>query len=337
VRTLITFSSSIYTPTFSIKYSQDVAELRQLTTTAADKSGKPRDGLRGIPWLRNTPVHDLSSDQREVLARTRVVGTVHTVLATSMLSLMPILELITLAWETWHSAPRHFARLMLRKLDPCSLVWCTLVLMRFLHVVVLNISLCVASVHFVGGFLFTSGHHTFKCFWSEFAAIKLFAQLMVLASIQSWFSWPSTFDAMHPYVQAAAAVFAGIHILLYMSFCLRTLSLCLRNIEYTESELCRFFDASRRKERVFQTFLDAELAFIARVQREFGSTQNSSCEEEATPSNSLSITGVTASPRQRRRRSSQMDLLREQVSIIANLGPFTELEEEKFPNKTHND
>mmetsp|Transcript_23799 Transcript_23799/g.29255 ORF Transcript_23799/g.29255 Transcript_23799/m.29255 type:complete len:493 (+) Transcript_23799:89-1567(+) len=315
----------------------DVSELRQQTTAASDESGKSSDELRGIPWLRNTTVHNFSSDQREMVARTNVVGAVHTILATSMLTLMPLLELIALAWETWHFAPFHFTRLV-RSLDPCSLVWCTLALMRFLHIVVLTISVCVFMVHFIAGFFFTSGHHTFKGFWSEFAATKLFAQLMVLASIQSWFSWPSVFDAMHPYVQAVALVFAGLHILWYTRFCIRTLFLCLRNVEYKESELCRFFDASRRKERAFQTFLDAQLAFIARVQREFGATHNSSSEEKATDmSSSLSVEGKTRSSRQNGRRSSQMDLVREQVSIIAKLGSFMEVEKENSPIKTHID
>ena len=51
-----------------------------------------------------------------------------------------------------------------------------------------------------------------------------------------------------------------------MRFALRNGLLCLRNVEYSEPELAAIFEVWRRREAAVQTLLDAQLAFVARVQ-----------------------------------------------------------------------
>jgi len=51
-----------------------------------------------------------------------------------------------------------------------------------------------------------------------------------------------------------------------LRFALRNGLLCLRNVEYSEPELAAIFEVWRRREAAVQTLLDAQLAFVARVQ-----------------------------------------------------------------------
>ena len=42
----------------------------------------------------------------------------------------------------------------------------------------------VFGYHFMIGFFSSSRHHSFKGFWAEYAACRMFAQLMLLAALQ---------------------------------------------------------------------------------------------------------------------------------------------------------
>ena len=115
----------------------------------------------------------------------------HCLLASGMLSGLPFLELIALAWDAWASAALpapHFVAAL--RGDPCGITWCAVWLLRLLHVGAINLCMSVFGYHFMIGFFSSSRHHSFKGFWAEYAACRMFAQLMLLAALQSWFAWP---------------------------------------------------------------------------------------------------------------------------------------------------
>ena len=122
----------------------------------------------------------------------------------------------------------------------------------------------VFGYHFIAGF-FVAGH-SFKGFWAEYAACRLFAQLIMLAAVQSWFAWPDAFDSQPLALRVCALGAAACSVLWTMDFCVRNLMLCLRNVEYSEEELAARFDGGRRREAMLQTVIDAQLAVIARIQ-----------------------------------------------------------------------
>ena len=130
--------------------------------------------------------------------------------------------------------------------------------------------------HFMLGFFVPRRHHAYKGFWSEYSACRLFAQLMLLASLQSCFSWPHSFDALPPWVRVAALGATGLHVAGCLVFCVRNALLCLRNVEYSEGELAAIFQKWRSREVAFQTLLDAQLAFIGHVQAHLHSHEDSS-------------------------------------------------------------
>ena len=138
-----------------------------------------------MPWLRDAKIKELPAEQRAELARTTIVGTVHCLLASGMLSGLPFLELIALAWDGWASAALpvpHFVAAL--RADPCGLAWSITWLLRLLHVGTINLCMSVFGYHFMIGFFSSSRHHSFKGFWAEYAACRMFAQLMLLAAVQ---------------------------------------------------------------------------------------------------------------------------------------------------------
>mmetsp|Transcript_48563 Transcript_48563/g.134702 ORF Transcript_48563/g.134702 Transcript_48563/m.134702 type:complete len:178 (+) Transcript_48563:266-799(+) len=124
----------------------------------------------------------------------------------------------------------------------------------------------VFTFHFTLGFFSPSRHHAFKGFWAEYSACRLFAQLMQLASLQAAFAWPLAFDSLPQPLRVGAVVGAALHGASSFFFCARNAMLCLRNVEYSEAELAIIFEQWRGLEVAVQTLLDAQLAFIARVQ-----------------------------------------------------------------------
>jgi len=317
----------------------DVAKLRVQTTTAGGASGgKPLKTLKGIPWLRDTPMQELSSVQHGVMARTSIIGTVHVWLALGMLSFMPVLELIVVLYEGYYSIPSYHLVRIRNNMDPFSIAYCLLASIRLMHVVVMAISLGLFGYHFTAGFFHVDGgNHAYKGFWSEFAAAKLFAQLMVLAALQSPFSWPHQDTTTN---SIPLFVIAALHAFWYASFCIRTFFLCMRNIEYTDAELCRFFDATRQKELIVQTFLDAQLAFIARVQQEFLNTTKND-DNSTKDEGNITAPAVVGRPLLRK-QSSQIELLREQMLIIASFGSIRDIKKQEDSNdndtsKPHDD
>lgn len=130
------------------------------------------------------------------------------------------------------------------------------------------VCLSVFTFHFVLGFFVTGGNHSYRGFWAEYAACRLFAALMLLAALHSWFSWPACFDSQSTAVQAVALAVAAAHALPALHFCARNALLCLRNVEYSEDELASLFVQWRGQEVLSQTLLDAQLAFVNAVQEQ---------------------------------------------------------------------
>ena len=139
---------------------------------------------------------------------------------------------------------------------------------RLIHVLAINLGLMLFSFHFCLGFFTASGGHSYKGFWAEFATCVDFAQLMLLGAISSWFKDFEEFEMRDNWVKGGAYAVAGAHAAYAFVFCGRNLLLCLRNVEYKEKSLAKIFDKYKRDEVIFQTLLDVELAFIARVQHE---------------------------------------------------------------------
>ena len=79
----------------------------------------------------------------------------------------------------------------------------------------------VFGYHFMIGFFSSSRHHSFKGFWAEYAACRMFAQLMLLAALQSWFAWPDAFNALPHALRAAALALAAAHSVSCLRFALR--------------------------------------------------------------------------------------------------------------------
>eukprot|EP00308_Calcidiscus_leptoporus_P026052 CAMPEP_0119388282 /NCGR_PEP_ID=MMETSP1334-20130426/104335_1 /TAXON_ID=127549 /ORGANISM="Calcidiscus leptoporus, Strain RCC1130" /LENGTH=147 /DNA_ID=CAMNT_0007410223 /DNA_START=81 /DNA_END=521 /DNA_ORIENTATION=+ len=122
--------------------------------------------------------------------------------------------------------------------------------------------------HFLLGFFSPARHHSFKGFWAEYVACRLFAQLMLLAAVQAWFSWPDSFDALPLTLRVAALTAAWVQMGLCFNFCARNALLIIRNVEFNDAELAAMFCQWRTHEKVVNTLLDAQLAFISVVQAE---------------------------------------------------------------------
>ena len=242
-------------------HDHSVASLRQQTSLAAEGAESRSARLAGVPWLEEAHVKALPADVRAEMARTTIVGTVHTLLATSMLSLLPLLELLALAGDAWSAAEERSLAF-----DARSVAWCAVALSRLLPVGAINVCTSVFAFHFVGGFFSREAHHGFKGFWAEYVACRLFAQLMLLAAVQSWFAWPAAFDAAPQPLRAAALLAAAAHLVSCGLFCARNALLCMRNVEYDQDELAGLFALWRAQESAVQTLLDAQLALYERVQ-----------------------------------------------------------------------
>jgi hypothetical protein len=121
-----------------------------------------------------------------------------------MLSALPSLDFIAAGHDAWYLVSGggvHWARLV--QYDPCAVAYTLILGLRLLHVLTIQVCMSVFVFHFLVGF-FLPGDHSHKGFWAEYCACRLFCQLMLLAAINSWFSWPHLFDAMPVLVQCVA-------------------------------------------------------------------------------------------------------------------------------------
>ncbi|GMI48013.1 hypothetical protein TrCOL_g5703 [Triparma columacea] len=206
----------------------------------------------------------LEGEKRAELGRTAIVGSIHVLLALAMLSTLPALEGIALVFDIYAIFPR--LRLAIAGGHYCALAWACLSAVRILHVVAINIGLLLFSFHFCLGFFTARGGHSYKGFWAEFATCVNFANLMLLASVSAWFKDFEEFSTRDPYIQYAALSVAFLHAFSALVYCSKNLLLCLRNVEYSEKQLAKIFDKYKRDEFIFQTLMDAQLAFINHVQ-----------------------------------------------------------------------
>ena len=87
------------------------------------------------------------------------------------------------------------------------------------------------------------------------------AQPQALAELR-----PAHFASLPSSLRGLALAAAAVHSASALRFATRNALLCARNVEYSEQELAEIFDAWRLQETALQTLLDAQLAFVARVQ-----------------------------------------------------------------------
>jgi len=174
---------------------------------------------------------------------------------------LPALELIVLLWDAHSFAPAIRAcspwarawsasaasRLPLGYLSPLSqaLAWSALAAVRLLHIGCIAGCLNYFLFFFYSGFLnpnFASSAAFYKGFWAEFAAARMFAQLMILAAAASWFvphyqqdGSPLLFDERPLAGRAVAVAVAAAHGASFGRFALRSAWKSLRNLEYSEA------------------------------------------------------------------------------------------------------
>ena len=89
---------------------------------------------------------------------------------------------------------------------------------------------------------------------------------MHVCAQQAWFAWPLAFDTLPSSARAGTLVAAAMHAVPFLRFCVRNALLCLRNVEYSEAQLADIFMLWRSQEVAVQTLMDAQLAFVERVQ-----------------------------------------------------------------------
>lgn len=224
--------------------------------------------LSNVPLLRDMSIKQVPTDVRAEIARSVIIGTVHVVLAVGMLSGLPVLEFVVLSCEAFFCAPSHIRQALV--MDPWEITWCAIVLLRLLHICAIQVCMSVFTFHFMVGFLSQAKHHSFKAFWSEYTACRLFAQLMMMAAIQSWFAEPEQLRAMPWVMRVAAVAVAALHGVVCLHFLVPNTMLVLRNVERSEAQLARMFTSGRNQDSLVQLLLDAQLAFVSCIQAELG-------------------------------------------------------------------
>mmetsp|Transcript_36246 Transcript_36246/g.111150 ORF Transcript_36246/g.111150 Transcript_36246/m.111150 type:complete len:485 (+) Transcript_36246:550-2004(+) len=255
----------------------DVSQLRD-ELAASPRSAKLQRGSRHLrdtvpwigAWIDDAQLKALSDERRELLTRTAVAGMIHMVLAFLMLSVLPALELIVLLWDAHSFAPA------IRACSPWALAWSALAAVRLLHIGCIAGCLNYFLFFFYSGFLnpnFASSAAFYKGFWAEFAAARMFAQLMILAAAASWFvphyqqdGSPLLFDERPLAGRAVAVAVAAAHGASFGRFALRSAWKSLRNLEYSEAELASLLLQWRRAEGLFQSLLDAYLLSLQALQ-----------------------------------------------------------------------
>lgn len=245
-----------------------VAAVREAFVSPASSPLERSESLSKVPLLRDMSIKTMAKEERAEIARSIVIGAVHVILAVGMLTFLPILELVVLACEAFFCGPDRVRQAL--ALEPCAITWCTIVLLRLLHIVAIKVCMSVFSFHFLVGFLSKAKHHSFKGFWSEYTACRLFAQLMMLASIQSCFAQPEILHAMPTVLRVTAIVVATSHIVFFLLFLAPNTMLVLRNVERSEAQLAGMFKSGRKQDSIVQLLLDAQLAFVGCIQAELG-------------------------------------------------------------------
>ncbi|GMH74091.1 hypothetical protein TrST_g7594 [Triparma strigata] len=223
---------------------------------------QPSRRLLGLSTLAETPIKHVNSEKRAELGRTAVIGTLHVILASSMLSTLPSLELIALLHDLY-SVHSTFPPLLL-SLDPCVTTFYALTFLRLILCLSIFLGLHVFAYHFITGF-FHLGTHTFRGFWSEYSSAYMFAQLMMLSAVNSIFSSPEIFYSHPSKFQTLAVAAAALQGWWCLSFCVPNTLLIFKNVEYTEEQLAGMFDRMKFQEAAFQTLLDLQLVFVRRV------------------------------------------------------------------------
>ena len=146
----------------------------------------------------------MSSSKRAEIGRTAIIGTLHVILSSSMLSTLPSLEMLSI-FHDLYSVRLSFPHL-LASWDVCVIWWSALALLRLLHIGAIFFALHVFAFHFITGFFDPQGTHSFRGFWAEYCGAYMFAQLMMLAAMNSWFADPDVFYALPPKVRASVRV-----------------------------------------------------------------------------------------------------------------------------------
>ena len=245
--------------------SKRVVSVANLGTVSDPYTSSPmRPATLAIGTIfEQTPVQQMSSSKRAELGRTVIVGTLHVILASSMLSTLPMLEMFSLFHDIW-AVHYKYSSLVLAG-DLCAIWWCSLALLRLAHVLSIFFALHVFAFHFIIGFFDPQGTHSFRGFWAEYCGAYMFAQLMMLAAISSWFADPEVFYALPPKFQTLALGLSAAQGWWSTSFCVPNIVLIGRNVSYSEVQLASLFDRMKFQEKTFQTLLDLQLAFVRKV------------------------------------------------------------------------
>ncbi len=238
--------------------------------------GSERLRSLGLTWVADMPLKELDTERRELIGRTMLVGTIHVVLAALMLSVIPLLELLALAWDTLAYLPHVLAG------QTWACLWMGLAALRLVHIGCISLCMSHFTAFFVLGIVSRKVAY-YKGFWAEFAAARMFAQLVILAAISSWFrphlradGSTRVFEELPLTLQALAIVLALAHAASFGRFALRNALLSLRNVEYSDTELAAIFEQWRRQEAVAQSVLDANLMAVQAIQEQLKTTDGAS-------------------------------------------------------------
>ena len=129
------------------------------------RSVKDREEVVSARLGGGIKIKELCRPRRLQFGRTAVVGSVHVLLALTMLSALPFLELVALGYDVWATFPE--LRIALEGGSACASVWLGLTGLRLFHVVAINVGLMLFTFHFSLGFFTATGGHSYKGFWAE--------------------------------------------------------------------------------------------------------------------------------------------------------------------------
>ena len=85
------------------------------------------------------------------MARTVIVGSVHVILASGILSILPVLELLAVCGEAYTCGSHHITQALI--LDPSGVAWCAIALLRLFHIFAIQMCMSVFFYHFSLGFV----------------------------------------------------------------------------------------------------------------------------------------------------------------------------------------
>ena len=141
-----------------------VSHLREETSTSQKRQGI-NSGINSLrlagTLLQNVKIKNLPSDKRALLGRTAIIVTVHVLLASTMLSTLPMLELAAILFDGYYDS-RKFLPLLV-EYDWCAIAWFSILVLRFFHVAAIFLCLSVSILpFFIDGDRFTTLYYSWE-------------------------------------------------------------------------------------------------------------------------------------------------------------------------------